>query len=128
MNYKSPVADKVFDLLFCSFLEQVDESNERQLESIADVYNAILAGEHFNDVPSNFLTKLTELAMEYSSQARMEDVRDILFGATRVEIRGDPLQRDLYTTYRPLFERYRKDISPRLRDSINETFVYLGLS
>eukprot|EP00980_Cylindrotheca_fusiformis_P006503 scaffold1381_cov64-Cylindrotheca_fusiformis.AAC.1 len=127
-SYKSPVADKVFDLLFRSFLEQVDESNERQLENIADVYNAILAGEHFNDVPSNFLTKLTELAMEYSSQARMEDVRDILFGATRDDIRGDPLQRQLYTAYRPLFERYRKDMSPRVRDSINETYVYLGLS
>eukprot|EP00980_Cylindrotheca_fusiformis_P006513 scaffold1381_cov64-Cylindrotheca_fusiformis.AAC.11 len=126
-KYKSPVADKVFDLLFRSFLEQVDRSDERLLESIADVYNAVLVGEHFNDVPSDFLTKLTELAMEYSSQARMEDVRDILFGATRVEMRGDPLQRDLYTTYRPLFERYRKDMSPRVRDSINETFEYLGL-
>eukprot|EP00980_Cylindrotheca_fusiformis_P027668 scaffold21978_cov73-Cylindrotheca_fusiformis.AAC.2 len=62
--------------------------------------------------------------MEYSSQARMEDVRDILIGATREDIRGDPLQRDLYTTYRPLFERFRKDAS----DSINETYVYLGLS
>eukprot|EP00980_Cylindrotheca_fusiformis_P023753 scaffold10924_cov62-Cylindrotheca_fusiformis.AAC.2 len=126
-SYKSPVADKVFDLLFRSFLEQVDRSDERLLESIADVYNALLVGEHFNDVPSDFLTKLTELAMEYSSQARMEDVRDILIGATRVEMRGDPLQRDLYTTYRPLFDRYRKDMSPRVRDSINETFEYLGL-
>eukprot|EP00980_Cylindrotheca_fusiformis_P009571 scaffold2113_cov86-Cylindrotheca_fusiformis.AAC.1 len=127
-NYQSPVADKVFELLFCSFLEQVDKSDERVLENIADVYNAILAGEHFNDVPSDFLTKLTKLAMEYSSRARMEDVRDILVGATREDIRGDPLQRKLYTTYRPLFERYRKDMSPRLRDSINETYEYLGLS
>eukprot|EP00980_Cylindrotheca_fusiformis_P018361 scaffold6012_cov127-Cylindrotheca_fusiformis.AAC.4 len=127
-NYKSPVADKVFELLFRSFLEQVDKSHERLLESVADAYNAILAGEHFNDVPSDFLTKLTKLAMEYSSQARMEDVRDILIGATRVDIRGDPLQRELYTTYRPLFERYRMDMSPFSRDSINETYEYLGLS
>eukprot|EP00980_Cylindrotheca_fusiformis_P011211 scaffold2574_cov98-Cylindrotheca_fusiformis.AAC.1 len=127
-NYKSPVAAKVFELLFRSFLEQADKSDEHLLESIADVYNAVLAGEHFNDVPSDFLTNLTKLAMEYSSQARMEDVRDILFGATRVDIRGDALQRELYNTYRPLFERYRKDMSPRVRDSINETYEYLGLS
>eukprot|EP00980_Cylindrotheca_fusiformis_P025611 scaffold14250_cov119-Cylindrotheca_fusiformis.AAC.2 len=127
-DYKSPVADRVFELLFRSYLEQVDTSDERLLESIADVYNAVLAGEHFNDVPSDFLTKLTRLAMEHSSQARMEDVRDILIGATRVDVRGDPLQRDLYTTYKPLFELYRKDMSPRFRDSINETYEYLGLS
>eukprot|EP00980_Cylindrotheca_fusiformis_P019900 scaffold7011_cov73-Cylindrotheca_fusiformis.AAC.1 len=82
-NCMSPVADKVFELLFRSFLKQVDNSDERLLESIADVYNAVLVGEHFNDVPSDFLTKVTELAIEYSSQARMEDVRDILIGATR---------------------------------------------
>eukprot|EP00980_Cylindrotheca_fusiformis_P023095 scaffold10107_cov87-Cylindrotheca_fusiformis.AAC.2 len=128
MNYKSPVAAKFFELLFRSFLEQVDKSDEHLLESIADVYNAVLAGEHFNDVPSDFLTILTKLAMEFSSQARMEDVRDILFGATRVDIRGDALQRELYNTYRPLFERYRKDMSPRVRDSINETYEYLRLS
>eukprot|EP00980_Cylindrotheca_fusiformis_P025369 scaffold13534_cov69-Cylindrotheca_fusiformis.AAC.2 len=127
-NYKSPVADKVFELLFRSFLEQVDKSDERLLESIADVYRAVLTGEHFNDVPPDFLLKLTELAMEYSSQARMEDVRDILLGATRVDIRGDPLQRELYTAYRPLFERYRKDISPKISDSIDETYEHLGLS
>eukprot|EP00980_Cylindrotheca_fusiformis_P001836 scaffold408_cov71-Cylindrotheca_fusiformis.AAC.37 len=127
-NYKSPVADKVFELLFRSFLEQVDNRDKRLLESIADVHNAVLVGEHFNDVPSDFLTKLMELAIEYSSQARMEDVRDILIGATRVEIRSDPLQLELFTKYRPLFERYRKDMSPYFRDSINETYEYLGLS
>eukprot|EP00980_Cylindrotheca_fusiformis_P007786 scaffold1666_cov62-Cylindrotheca_fusiformis.AAC.1 len=108
--------------------EVVDRNDEHLLESIADVYNAILAGEHFNGVPSDFLTKLTQLAIEYSSQARIEDVRDILIGATRVAIRSDPLQLELYTKYRPLFERYRKDMPPYFRDSINETYEYLGLS
>eukprot|EP00980_Cylindrotheca_fusiformis_P018357 scaffold6011_cov63-Cylindrotheca_fusiformis.AAC.1 len=32
MNFKSPVADKVFELLFRSFLEQVDKSDGRLLE------------------------------------------------------------------------------------------------
>eukprot|EP00980_Cylindrotheca_fusiformis_P023127 scaffold10174_cov74-Cylindrotheca_fusiformis.AAC.2 len=122
------LAGKVFDLLFRSFLKQVDNSDGRQLESIADVHNAVLAGEHFNDVPSDFLAKLTQLAIEYSSQARMEDVRDILIGATRVDIRRDPLQLEMYTKYRPLFERYRKDMPPYFRDSINETYEYMGLS
>eukprot|EP00980_Cylindrotheca_fusiformis_P012156 scaffold2937_cov103-Cylindrotheca_fusiformis.AAC.1 len=129
MHYKSPVADKVFELLFRFFLEQVDNRDERLLESIADVYNAVFVGEHFNDVPPDFLTKVTELAIEYSSQARMEDVRDILIGSAtrRVDMRSDPLQLELYTKYRPLFERYRKDMSPYFRDSINETYEYLGL-
>eukprot|EP00980_Cylindrotheca_fusiformis_P022505 scaffold9373_cov121-Cylindrotheca_fusiformis.AAC.1 len=58
----------------------------------------------------------------------MEDVRDILIGAARVDIRGDPQQRELYTTFRPLFDRYRKDMSPYFRDLINETYEYMGLN
>eukprot|EP00980_Cylindrotheca_fusiformis_P010680 scaffold2386_cov67-Cylindrotheca_fusiformis.AAC.1 len=100
-NHNSAVAPKVFELLFLNYFEKVDRRSDRLLESIADVFGAVVGGKHFENVPSNFLTKLTKLAIEYSGQARMEDVRDILFSSTRVGIRGDPLQRDLYAAYKP---------------------------
>jgi hypothetical protein len=54
----------------------------------------------------------------------MEDVRDILLSVSRVDKLDQQLRHELYeyATYRPLFEKYRTDISSKRRNSIDQIY------
>eukprot|EP00980_Cylindrotheca_fusiformis_P025654 scaffold14340_cov112-Cylindrotheca_fusiformis.AAC.1 len=47
-NHNSAVASKVFELLFLNYFDKVDRRSDRLLESIADVFGAVVRG-HFEN-------------------------------------------------------------------------------
>jgi hypothetical protein len=120
--YATPISAKVLQLTFQKYLEQVSRSDERTLESTADIFGAIPSGQRLNVVPSDFLEEIAKLAIENARQARMEDDRDILLNVSRVDKLDQQLRQELYATYKPLVEKYRADISPNTRNLINQVY------
>jgi hypothetical protein len=128
--HPTPISADVLQLTFQNYLGQVSKSEERTLESTADIFQAIPSGQRCKVVPSDFLEGIAKLAIAHSREARMEDVRDILLSVSRVDKLDQQLRHKLYATYRPLFEKYRTDISPKKRnliDQIYDGFDHLSL-
>jgi hypothetical protein len=120
--YATPISANVLQLTFQNYLGQVSKSEERTLESTTDIFQAIPSGQRLKVVPSDFLEEIAKLAIEYSTEARMEDVRDILLSVSRMDKLDQQLRHELYATYKPLFEKYRADISPNTRNLIDQVY------
>jgi hypothetical protein len=120
--HPTPISANVLQMTFQNYLKQVSRSEERTLESTADIFSAIPSGQRLKVVPSDFLEDIAKLAIEHSREARMEDVRDILLSVSRVDKLDQQLRHELYATYRPLFEKYRTDISPKTRNLIDQVY------
>jgi hypothetical protein len=128
--HPTPISADVLQLTFQNYLEQVSRSEERTLESIADIFKAIPSGQRLKVLPSDFLEDIAKLAIAHSREARITDVRDILLSVSRVDKLDQQLRHKLYATYRPLFEKYRTELWPETRgliDQIYDGFDHLSL-
>jgi hypothetical protein len=63
--YATPILANVLQLTFQNYLGQVSKSEERTLESTADIFQAIPSGQRLKVVPSDFLQEIAKLAIEY---------------------------------------------------------------
>jgi hypothetical protein len=63
--HATPISASVLQLTFQNYLGQVSKSEERTLESTADIFQAIPSGQRLKVVPSDFLQEIAKLAIEY---------------------------------------------------------------
>ena len=87
--------------------EQID------LEAVADIVGSISAGQRAGIVPCGFAEDLAELAIEKCGEARMEDVRDILIGYSRIKNLDDGLYEKLLASYAPLLMKFHGQMNPK---------------
>mmetsp|Transcript_6976 Transcript_6976/g.16286 ORF Transcript_6976/g.16286 Transcript_6976/m.16286 type:complete len:87 (-) Transcript_6976:47-307(-) len=71
---------------------------------------------------TKFYGEMMHLAIEKSYEARMEDVRDILFAVFQMDLSDDHLCQELLNTYKPLFDKYEPDMSAIRRSQIKQLY------
>jgi len=100
-----PCSKGVLELTFEKFQLQAHD-NDLKLEDVADVFASMPVGKRLDAIPSGFVEEMMQLAIEKSYEARMEDVRDILFAVFQMDLSDDRLCQELLNTYKPLFDKY----------------------
>ena len=80
---------------------------------MADVFASMPVGKRLDAIPSGFVEEMMQLAIEKACEARMVDVRDILFAVFQMEFSKDRLCQELLNTYKALFDKYETGMSAK---------------
>ena len=90
---------------------------------MADVVGSVSAMQQMGIVPSGFVEDLAELAIEKRGEARMEDVRDILVGYSKLENLDDALCEKLLAAYAPLLRKFQIEMNPKRVQEIGHFYA-----
>jgi hypothetical protein len=113
-HFESPTTAIVLEKVFRSFQTFGSKVN---LQAVADVIGAIPTGQRLQVVASGFPEDMAKLAISKLSEARPEEVRDIIIRFSRISL--DPeLQKEVLETYRPSFDKYSTKLNPKRRAEI----------
>jgi hypothetical protein len=91
------------------------------LQNVADICKALWLGQKLEVVHPVFCKRMADYAIH---KARPADVRDILLNLTKDRICLEPSkQKQVLITYKPIFERFSKDVATKHAQRIREIYA-----
>jgi hypothetical protein len=94
------------------------------LQNVADVCKALWLGQKLEVVHPGFCQRMADYAIQKAGEARPADVRDIILNLTTSRICLEPSkQKQVLITYKPIFERFSKDIATKHAQRIREIYA-----